>query len=468
MHRRAFLDAVVRAGALATSGLIPAGVLLAQRAPALDRLIVHSDRPEDVETPAHLLTSWITPNELFYVRSHFYTPSIQESAWRLRIGGDVDRTLDLSLSDLRQMPSATLVVTLECAGNGRALFEPPVAGIPWRKGAVGTARWTGVRLAELLRRAGVKAGSRHIWLDGADRGLGRAPDFIRNVPLEKAMHADTLLAYQMNGEALPVSHGFPLRAIVPGWEGAYSVKWLTDVHVAAREHEGAFVQGGYRYPKRPVTPGAVVAAADTAPLTGLIVKSLITTPAADAGVQPGRVRIAGFAWSGEDEIDRVDISTDHGRTWTAARLGRDRAPYAWRQFEFEWNAAEPGSRVLLSRASNARGHTQPIVAEWNPAGYLWNAIDQVRVNVRAPGAVETRQATPPISPVPPSGGDPEAAELLSRCFGCHDRRLIESQRLTRAGWTRELDKMIGWGANLTEAERDKLAVYLSGTFGPAR
>lgn len=468
MDRREFLDAVARVGALAATGLIPAGTLFAQQDPAFDRLIVHSGRPEDVETPPHLLTSWITPNDLFYVRSHFYSPSIQESAWRLRIGGDVDRTLELSLNELRQMPSTTIVVTLECAGNGRAMFDPPVAGVPWRKGAVGTARWTGVRLADVLREAGVKPGTRYIWLDGADSGLGRAPDFIRNVPIEKAVHADTLLAYQMNGEALPIAHGFPLRAIVPGWEGAYSVKWLTDVRVAAREHAGPFVQGGYRYPKRSVTPGGVVAAADTVPLTGLVVKSLITTPAANTVVQPGRVRIAGFAWSGEDEIARVDISTDHGRTWTAARLGRDRAAYTWRQFEYEWNATEPGFRVLLSRASNARGHVQPIVAEWNPAGYLWNAIDQVRVNVGAAVAAGAAEVTQAPSSAPAAGNDPEAAELLSRCVGCHDRRLIESQRLTTAGWTRELDKMIGWGANLTQTERDRLAVHLSGIFGPAR
>ena len=381
--RRSFLDAIVKAsGALAATGLMPPGGLLGQGKPALERLIIHSARPEDFETPPHLLTSWITPNDLFYVRSHFYTPSMQNESWRLRIDGDVDRPLDVTLNDLQQMPSTTAVVTMECAGNGRALFDPPVAGAQWRKGAVGTARWTGIPLADLLRKAGVKAGSRYVWLDGADRPLGRAPDFIRNVPLEKAMHPDTLLAYQMNGEMLPIAHGFPLRAIVPGWEGAYSVKWLTHIQVAAREHEGAFVQTAYRKPKRPAAPGTVVAVADTEPLTGLVVKSLITAPAADAVVSVGPVRITGFAWAGETDIQRVDISADHGRTWTAARLGRDRAPNAWRQFQHEWTAVEPGSHLLLSRATDARGRVQPMIAEWNPGGYLWNAIDQVRVDVR--------------------------------------------------------------------------------------
>jgi sulfite oxidase len=271
-------------------------------------------------------------------------------------------------------------VTLECAGNGRAFFEPPVAGVQWEKGAVGTARWTGVPLADLLRSAGVKPTARYVWLDGGDTGVGRAPDFVRSVPMAKAMHDDTLLAFEMNGEALPAPHGFPLRAIVPGWEGAYSVKWLTHIRVSNEDHPGAFVQAGYRYPRQPVAPGTLVSAAETVPLTDLAVKSLITSPAPDVSVGAA-VSIGGFAWSGETEIQRVDVSTDNGRTWEPARLGRDRAAYAWRQFEYAWRPAGPGSHVLMSRATDARGRTQPVIADWNPAGYLWNAIDRVRVNV---------------------------------------------------------------------------------------
>jgi DMSO/TMAO reductase YedYZ molybdopterin-dependent catalytic subunit len=323
----------------------------------------------------------LTPNELFYVRSHFYTPSIQEGPWRLQVEGDVERPLSLTLSELKQMPPASVVVTLECAGNGRAFFEPPVAGIQWRHGAVGTARWTGVRLRDVLRQAVLESGAGHVWLDGADVGVGRAPDFVRNVPIDKAMHPDTLLAYEMNGQTLPIAHGFPLRAIVPGWEGAYSVKWLTRIQVADREHAGPFVQSSYRYPRRPVLPGTTVAPADTVPLKGLVVKSLITTPAADVVLPVGPVSIAGFAWAGEDDIKQVDVSTDHGRRWTQARLGGDRAPYAWRQFVHEWRPREPGAYLVMSRATDTRGRVQPIVAEWNPAGYLWNAVDQVRVNI---------------------------------------------------------------------------------------
>lgn len=383
MLRRSFLGALGRAApGFAATTLLPS-ITLAQQIVAKDRLIIRSARPEDLETPVHLLTSWITPNDLFYVRSHFYTPSIEEGAWTLRIDGEVGTVLELTLADLRRFPSATMVVTMECAGNGRAFFDPPVAGVQWEKGAVGTAAWTGVRLADVLRKAGVGKAARYVWLDGADRGIGRAPDFIRSLPIDKAMDPDTLLVYRMNGDVLPAPHGFPLRAIVPGWEGAYSVKWLTHIEVSTRDHEGPFVQAGYRYPRRPVPPGTVVPAADTVPLRALPVKSVITSPANDSVVPRRAVRISGFAWAGTTDVRRVEISLDGGRAWAPAELGRDRARYAWRQFEYVWRPGDSGSYVVLSRASDSRGLTQPIVPEWNPAGYVWNAIDRVRVNVTA-------------------------------------------------------------------------------------
>ena len=359
-----------------------ASPLAAQRVLSKSRLIVQSARPQDLETPVHLLTSWVTPNDLFFVRSHFYTPTIEPAAWKLVVNGQVNTPLEMTLDQIRSLPSHTEVVTLECAGNGRAFFDPPVAGVQWRKGAVGTARWTGARLADVLRRAGLRSSARYVWLNGADVGIGRAPDFIRNVPMAKA-EADALLVYEMNGEPLPVEHGFPLRVIVPGWEGAYSIKWLTHIEVSDREHDGAFVQAGYRRPRRPVRPGTAVAPADMVPVQEMPVKSLITVPQADAAVSGTQVRIAGFAWAGEADVTQVEVSTDGGRTWTEARLGPDRARFAWRQFEHIWRPAEPGSYVTLSRATDAAGRVQPIVPDWNPSGYLWNAIDRVNLAVSA-------------------------------------------------------------------------------------
>ena len=355
--------------------------LFAQGENGVRQRIVRSVRPEDLETPHALFDSWITPNELFYVRSHLYTPSIDVTTWRLSVDGEVERPLTLTLADLKQMPSVTLPVTLECAGNGRAFFDPPVAGTQWEKGAVGNARWTGVRLADVLRRAGFKTTARYIWLDGADRPMGQVPDLIRQVPAAKALHQDTLLAYEMNGQPLPLSNGFPLRAIVPGWEGAYSVKWLTHLQASEREHDGFFVQTAYRYPKRAVAPGATVDSKDMEPLTGLTVKSLIVRPAEGATLQPGSVLIKGFAWAGEANVVRVDVSVDAGSTWAPATLGRDRASYAWRQFEYVWRSAPSGHHQLLARAADDRGRVQPLFAQWNPNGYLFNAVDRVRVNV---------------------------------------------------------------------------------------
>lgn len=383
MHRRAFLHTVGRlAPGAATAALLPSAAA-AQQVVSKARLIVRSPRPEDLETPVRLLTTWITPNDLFYVRSHFYTPSIEERAWTLRVDGEVGSALQLTLADLRALPATTQVVTLECAGNGRAFFDPPVAGVQWEKGAVGTAAWTGVRLTDVLRKADVRPSARYLWLDGADRGVGRAPDFIRSLPIEKAMDPDTLLAYEMNGQPLPLPHGFPLRAIVPGWEGAYSIKWLTHIQASTRDHDGPFVQAGYRYPRRPVSPGTLVPASETVPLRAMPVKSLITAPVDNAAVAPDAIRVAGFAWAGDTEISRVDVSIDAGRTWMEAQLGRDRARYAWRQFEYLWRPPDAGSYLVMSRATDRRGRTQPIVSEWNPAGYVWNAIDQVRINVGA-------------------------------------------------------------------------------------
>jgi DMSO/TMAO reductase YedYZ molybdopterin-dependent catalytic subunit len=235
----------------------------------------------------------------------------------------------------------------------------------------------------VLTKAGIKRTAAFIWLDGADTPLGRAPDFIRSVPFEKAMRGDVLLAYAMNGERLAPAHGFPLRAIVPGWEGAYSVKWLNHITVSDHDHPGAFVAAAYRLPRYPVVPGAAVDPSETVPIRALAVKSIITAPADDATLTRGRtVTISGFAWSGEDDIRSVDVSIDGGRSWVAARLGRDRAAYTWRQFSLPWRPTERGSHVLLSRASDGRGRSQPLAADWNPGGYAWDGIDRVRVNVQ--------------------------------------------------------------------------------------
>jgi DMSO/TMAO reductase YedYZ molybdopterin-dependent catalytic subunit len=357
--------------------------LAAQSASKDPRLLVHSDGPLDYETPPALLDYYLTPIESFYVRSHMSSPTIDAAIWRLAIDGDVMTPANMSLDDLRRLPSVSVVATLECAGNGRAFFDPPVAGIQWRRGAVGTARWTGVPLVQLLRHAGLRGTAAHVWAAGADRPYGSQPPFVRNVPLAKALDASTLVAYAMNDRPLPREHGSPVRLIVPGWEGAYSVKWLSRLTAAATASDSFWVANAYRYPARPVAPGAAVPPDQMVPLTGLVVKSLITTPAEGTIVAPGPITIGGFAWAGEQAIARVDVSVDGGTTWSQARLTGPQDRYAWRRFEHVAAIARPQACTVVSRATDAAGRVQPIVPAWNPSGYLWNAPDVVRIEVRA-------------------------------------------------------------------------------------
>ncbi len=390
LSRRDLLAVSARAGALGiVAHAVPWTTVLAQTgrvtvAAGKEKLLVRSLRPPDYESPVALLDSWLTPIDHFYVRSHLpVPPGLDASTWTLTIDGEVNTSLTLGVEELRKMPATTIAVTLECAGNGRAFFEPPVAGIQWSKGAVGTARWTGVRMGDLLKRAGVRTSGRFVVMNGADRPVGTMPDFVRQLPIEKALHPDTLIAYDMNGQALPPIHGFPLRAIVPGWEGAYAVKWLTSLRLVDRESDSFWVTTAYRYPTKRVAPGAAVDPKDMAPLTGLVVKSLITRPLDGTTLAPGKVEVAGFAWAGETDIARVDISSDHGATWQPARLVGEQAKYTWRRFEASFEAAKAESYLIMSRATDANGRSQPISPPWNPSGYLWNAPDSVRIEVRA-------------------------------------------------------------------------------------
>jgi sulfite oxidase len=380
-------DFLIGAGQL-TAGLTLAPALLESAfaqttVKGKEKLIVRSIRPEDLETPVSLLNTWITPNDLFYVRHHMYAAKVDVNEWKLTVGGEVQNPITLTLDELKREPKHAVTVTLECAGNGRAFFDPPVAGIQWEKGAVGTARFAGARLADVLKRAGVKPTGQYVAMNGADKPIGKMPDFVRNVPIKKALDADTILAYEMNGDALPILHGFPLRAVVSGWEGAYSVKWLTDIQVLEKEYDGFFVKTAYRFPNRPVAPGEAVAPQDMIPLTGLVVKSFINSPLDGATLTPGKIRLSGFAWAGESNILKVDVSMDNGSSWFPAKLGKERQRYAWQSFEYEFDISRPGSYLLMSRATDDKGNVQPIAPQWNPSGYLWNVIDKVRINVKA-------------------------------------------------------------------------------------
>jgi DMSO/TMAO reductase YedYZ molybdopterin-dependent catalytic subunit len=350
--------------------------------PGEDNMILRSFRFVDLETPVEYFNTWLTPVPRFFVRNHMHEPSeLDAKDWRLSLGGEVDKPLTLSLADLSKLETHSVVNTLECAGNGRSLYRPQVPGVQWGKGAVSTARFSGPRLRDVLQLAGVKSIGKHVMFRGLDEVPGKVPPFIRSIPIEKARDSDTLIATHMSGSPLTKHHGFPARALVPGWIGAASCKWLTEIKVLDAEFAGNFMSPAYRFPNQPVPPGEAAKPEDTHPLTALTVKSVISGPSDGATIKPGKLPVHGAAWAGEADIAKVEISTDGGSTWNAATLGHEQAHYAWRLWSYDWKAAKSGDYTILSRATDAQGRTQPSTPAWNPSGYLYNAVDQVKIHV---------------------------------------------------------------------------------------
>ncbi len=334
--------------------LMGAATLLPRVSRSADQepMITLSPQPLDREMPRSGFVDAITPVERFFVRSHALIPDVKEASWSLRLDGLVEKPATFKLSDLRSMPRMELVAVLECAGNGRAFYEPHLPGAQWKFGSVGNARWTGVRLRDLLQKAGVKAGATELLMDGADVPMGKMPDFQRTLTLEKGMHPDTMLAYEMNGQPLTREHGFPLRVIAPGWAGDSWVKWLQHIEVLDHEFDGFWMKTAYRHPNHSVAPGSTVDPKDMIPVTDLNIKSAIATPVLWA--KPGRVAVQGVAWSNASPVAKVDISTDGGNTWKAARLTGKPEKYGFRTWHYDW-PAKPGSYELMSRADKCCG-----------------------------------------------------------------------------------------------------------------
>jgi sulfite oxidase len=383
ISRRCFLQTVFVGTAGSAMGRpFLFGVDDPDRVPGKEGMILRSRRFLDLEMPPEFFDTWITPVPHFFVRNHMHEPdTLDEHTWRLTVGGEVDTPLTFSLSELAKLQPHSVTNTLECAGNGRAFQQPHVPGVQWLKGAVGTARFSGPRLRDLLQRARVKPTGKHVMFRGVDGVPGKVPPFIRSIPIEKAMDSDTLVATHMNKAPLTKHHGFPARALVPGWMGAASCKWLAEIKVLDKEFDGNFMKPGYRMPNHPVAPGAEVNPEDTHAITALNVKSVITSPLEGALVRGAAIHVRGAAWAGEAEIVRIEISTDAGKAWHAAHLHNEQAKYGWRFWSYAWNPRQSGDYTLRARASDNQGRTQPESAMWNPSGYLYNAIDQVKVHV---------------------------------------------------------------------------------------
>jgi hypothetical protein len=274
-------------------------------------------------------------------------------------------------------------------------------------------------------------------------------DFQRSIPLKKALDPNTILAYAMNGEDLPVKHGFPLRAVVPGWAGDSWTKWLSSIRVLTEEANGFWMKSAYLYPKNPAAPGAVVAADSMKPVTSLRVKSVIASPENGAHVAAGTsIVIRGAAWGGDaGRIAAVDVSVDRGRTWKPSRLTGESTPFGWRLWEFPWTLPDDGFHTVLARARDSSGDVQPFVPEWNPSGYLWNAVARLDLNT-------------PANVAPPSVSVAAPSVFTETCVVCHQDDVIRQQRLTRAQWDREINKMMGWGARVRTEDRETLLDYL--------
>jgi len=339
--------------------------------PGKGPMILHNDRPEDLETLVRSYNSYLTPVDIFFVRQHIPRPGpIDPEAYRLTVNGMVSKPAQMTLADLRKLPQYTVTATLECTGNGRGFYSPKVPGIQWGRGAVGNAEWRGPRLGDVLKAAGMDPKTAFIEFDGADVGVASTPDFVRSMPISKVMHPATLLALSMNGET-PAMHGFPVRLIVPGWDGTSWVKWVIRVTAAAQPNTGFFMNPAYRIPKYNLPPGTPARPAELEVVEGMPVKSTITAPEDQSK----------FAWAGEEAIVRVEISTDGGSRWHDAELLSPMRHFAWRLWKLDWKPTEPGYYTILSRATDSAGRVQPIVPAWNPSGYLWNGIDRVGVTV---------------------------------------------------------------------------------------
>ncbi len=405
--RRDFLAKLGKGALLASLGMFGAGceavdrglfgrgltpiVLVEAREAGLPKsdMLVHSQNPFNGEFAPHLLNDDVTPTVRHFVRNNSGIPerAVRQDlhGWKLVIDGEVHKELALSMEDLARFPQVTMEVVLECAGNGRSLFSPQVSGTPWQRGAVACSEWAGVRLRDVLQAAGLKPTAVYTGNYGGDIPNDGGGPFSRGIPIEKAMDEHTLIALKMNGEVLPAAHGFPARLIVPGWIGSAMQKWLNRIWVRDKVHDSEKMSGySYRIPAYPIAPGDNPPVEDMRIATAWQVKSLITRPephlefAAEAPV-----KARGHAWAGENQIDKVLVSTDFGLQWQETRSIQPSNRYAWYHWETELTFANRGYYEIWARAYDDTGAAQPFSQPWNPKGYLGNVIHRVPVSVVA-------------------------------------------------------------------------------------
>lgn len=351
-----------------------------------DGLTVLNDRPVNAETPPHNLDDKVTPTNRHFIRNNGTPPANMDAgSWTLTVDGLVDKPMKLSIADLKKnFEVVSHKLTIECGGNGRGFFDPPAKGNQWTLGAVACSEWTGVRLADVLKAAGVKRNVVYTAHVGADSHLSGKPGKLslsRGVPIEKAMNPYNLIAFGMNGGALHPMNGAPLRLVVPGWPGSCSQKWLKRIWLRDKIHDGPKMTGtAYKVPGYPVSPGQKVPTKDFEIIHAMPVKSLITSPKT-RGRSGRSMSVRGHAWAGDDAVERVDISIDFGTTWIKADLGRPDNPYAWQHWSADIRFPKAGYYEIWARATDTKGRSQPFAIAWNPKGYLNNSMHRISVRV---------------------------------------------------------------------------------------
>jgi DMSO/TMAO reductase YedYZ molybdopterin-dependent catalytic subunit len=356
------------------------------RFPEKTDLILLTSRPPQLESPLSYFNELVTPNEALFVRWHIMPipTTVDLAEWRLTVGGNTEKELRLSFDDLRKFEKVSFTAVIQCAGNGRSFFDPRVPGGQWKNGAMGNVTWAGARLKDILAAAGVKAGSVDVSFNGLDRGtLPTVPDLVKSLAMDKALEEDIIVAYEMNGGPLTMLNGFPARLIVPGWYATYWVKALSDISVNTKSFEGFWMNPGYRIPDNECgcVPGGTKPA-KTTPIHRMSTRSLIIAPGEKDKVTANKpVSIKGVAFSGGYGIKDVIVSTDGGRSWAKADLGKDLGKYSWIQFTLPWRPAKPGTYTLMAKATNSIGDSQPFDGLWNPSGYLWNKVEPLTVVV---------------------------------------------------------------------------------------
>jgi DMSO/TMAO reductase YedYZ molybdopterin-dependent catalytic subunit len=349
-------------------------------------MILQRTRPPLLETPWEVFDKGVfTPNDQFYVRWHWaiIPTQVDVSSFKLAVRGHVNQTLSLSLTDIMQgLPRVELAAVNQCSGNSRGFFHPRVAGGQWANGAMGNALWTGVRLKDVLERAGVKAGAVQVRFHGLDEPVVEgAPRFLKSLDIDHARDSEVMIAYAMNGEQLPLVNGFPLRLVVPGWYATYWVKMLSDIEVLDQPDTNYWTKTAYTIPD---TPGANIRPGQTGvrmvPINRMIPRSFVTSLAAGASIPTGQpTKLRGIAFGGDCGVSRVEISDDGGTTWHAAELGPDQGQYGFRRFDASVQPSARGPLKLMVRCTNSKGESQPDTPNWNPAGFMRNVVESLDV-----------------------------------------------------------------------------------------